>query len=261
MSALIYKGIDTASPISAEAAKKLRELGYSFVGRYLVPESGSTKWKALTAAEAKSLRDAGLAILLCWETTASRARNGATAGASDAATAAELAKKMGIPDGTAIFFAVDYDAPASDYTRIEAYLRGAKWNLGGYRLGLYAPAAVLNYMAKIDPNLVDYGWQCYAWSYGMKANAHFYQTAWQGDAKAQAVQKQVGFAVDLDEADSLDGLWMRRDLAQTALEWAQSYGIVSGSTETDKAIALAIWKYHNTFSREDSRDESGAITD
>lgn len=236
-----YKGIDTAAPISETAANQLREMGYSFVGRYLVPEQGNLKWKALTAAEAKILRSAGLAILLVWETTASRAKLGATAGASDGAEAAKRAKELGIADGTAICFAVDYDAPQGDYAKIEAYLRGARWNIGNYKLGLYATARLLNHAKSIivdgEP-LISYGWQCYAWSYGIKADVQAYQTAWQGDAAAKALERQLGFAVDLDEATTLDGMWRNITPEEEALAWAKSNGI----TENPE-IASAIWKY------------------
>ena len=228
---MMYKGIDTAAPISAEAAQKLKSLGYSFVGRYLVPEEGNLKWKALTAAEAKILRGTGLAILLCWETTASRARSGARAGAEDGMKAADRASKLEIPKDTAICFAVDYDAPKSDYAAIEAYLRSAKRNIGNYKLGLYAPVAVLNQMKPI----IDYGWQCYAWNYGEKSDVEAYQTAWQGDAAAKNLEKQLGFAVDLDEAKTLNGMWYE----ETPIEWAKRYGITG-----DVEIACAIYNYH-----------------
>ena len=243
---MMYKGIDTAAPISEAAARKLKELGYSFVGRYLVPAEGGTKWKALTAPEATIIRNAGLSILLCWETTASRAKSGAAAGAADGTEALKLAKAMQIPEETAIVFAIDYDAPTSDWAKIEAYMRGARWNIGNYQLGMYAPARVLNHFASIQADgkpLVAYGWQCYACSYGAKAEAQAYQTAWQGDAAAKALEKQLGFAVDLDEADSIDGMWNPYSEEELALKWAK------GITD-DPKIALALWKYHSIYGKE-----------
>lgn len=246
-------GIDTASPISANAARSLKAMGYSFVGRYLVPEEGNLKWKALTAAEAKILRSEGLSILLVWETLGNRARGGARAGSEDGISAARRAAELGIPDGTVICFAVDYDAPRSDYASIEAYLRSAKWNIGNYKLGLYAPAAVLNQMESI----IDFGWQCYAWSYGAKADVAAYQTAWQGDVAAKALEKQLGFAVDLDEAKSLDGMWRVSTPEDDALKWAKSHGIVTD--DADSKIALALWRYHCTFTNADDKKDSGLL--
>ena len=50
-----YDGVDTAAKITAATARTLRQEGYSFVVRYLVPDSGGTAWKALTAAEVSAL--------------------------------------------------------------------------------------------------------------------------------------------------------------------------------------------------------------
>lgn len=49
------------------------------------------------------------------------------------------------------------------------------------------------------------------------------------------------------------------DPAQDALKWAQDLGIVTGSTETDKAIALALWRYHSVTTPEDNKTTSGPL--
>ena len=77
---MTYQGIDTATKITATQAKKLRENGVSFVGRYLVPPG---MYKDITADEIQILHDAGLAILLCWEIGAGDIRQGAERGAKD----------------------------------------------------------------------------------------------------------------------------------------------------------------------------------
>ena len=48
-----FDGVDTAAKINARIADILKREGYSFVARYLVPES---LWKALTAQEAADPR-------------------------------------------------------------------------------------------------------------------------------------------------------------------------------------------------------------
>ena len=238
---MMFKGIDTAAPISEAAARKLKELGYSFVVRYLVPAEGGTKWKALTLPEANIIRNAGLSILLCWETTASRAKAGASAGATDGTAVLKLAKDMGIPDGTAICFAVDYDPPQSDWAQIEAYLRGGKWNIGNYKLGAYAPATL---MQKIYPGLVEFGWRTYAWNYGTCPDVQAYQISHDAASEAKAVAKKVGIvAVDLDEARTLDGMWNPKSEEEYALEWAKDI-------TDDPKIALALWKYHSIYGKE-----------
>ena len=95
-------GIDTAARITASVALKAKDAGQAFIGRYLVPTNYS---KALTVEEAEIIHDAGLGILLCWELTASRPKQGEVAGAEDGKAAREHAVKMKIPHSAAIYFA------------------------------------------------------------------------------------------------------------------------------------------------------------
>ena len=59
------KGIDCATALTAAKALEFKEDGYTFVGRYTVPEGS---WKALTADEVKAISDAGLYIVSVYET-------------------------------------------------------------------------------------------------------------------------------------------------------------------------------------------------
>ena len=77
---MMYEGIDTAARITAAQAARLRENGVSFVCRYIGPESWG---KTITRDEVAILHGAGLAILLCFETSAARMRGGARAGGRD----------------------------------------------------------------------------------------------------------------------------------------------------------------------------------
>jgi len=231
----MIKGIDTAASISLEAAKKLYAIGYRFAGRYIVPEAGVLKSKALTANEAKNILDAGLAILPIWETTGSRARGGASAGNADGVSALNRARELGIPEGTILVFTVDYNAPVGDYSLIEAYLRAARRQIGNYRLGLYAPSAVIREYGKI----ADWCWRTYAWNTGGAIDTDAYQTHYQDLMSAKSVQAKVGFPVDLDEAKSVELMWKKE---QDALEWAKSNKITD-----DPALAQAIWNYHHRF--------------
>ena len=249
----MIKGIDTAATVTMDSAKKLYSLGYRFVGRYIVPETEMFKWKVLKADEAKIIRSAGLAILPIWETSGARAKGGYAAGTTDGKAAAERAKEFGIPDGTVIVFAVDYDAPKSDYQSIESYFRAAKWNIGTYKIGMYAPSAVIKELG----NLVDFKWRTYAWNTG-SVDADCYQTHYQDNISAKALQTKVDFAVDLDETKSIDLMWKPTSPEQDALKWAQSFKITD-----DPALALAFWRYHNTFrnGEDDLQRPSGLTTD
>ena len=133
----MVKGIDCATKLTAQTAAAIRGEGYSFAGRYLVPNSGALAWKALTKTEAEAITEAGLRLLTVWETTVERVKGGAAAGAADGALALKCAREIGMPESGIIYFAVDYDAQADEMPTIEAYLRAARENTEEYEIGVY----------------------------------------------------------------------------------------------------------------------------
>ena len=244
-----YEGVDTAARIGAAAARWLRGGGFAFAARYLVPESGGTKWKALTKAEAAEIRAAGLALMLCWETAARRVRDGEAAGRSDAATARALAEAMGVPPGTVIYYAADYDVPAADHDAVEAYLRGAADAAGPYPVGLYGHDRLIAAMSA--RGACRRFWRSAAWSTG-DAGAAVVQTEWQGGARAKALAGTLGFAVDLDRADTLAGMWLpEAPAAETEAEAAHRWAVESGVTDGDmRDVSQAermLYRYHRRF--------------
>ena len=231
-----YLGVDCAVPVKLDGAHRLTENGVSFVGRYLVPES---MWKALTASEAKILRDAGLAILLCYELDADRVKGGANDGATDGKRARDLAKAMGIPHGTAIYFAVDYAPSESEYSTIERYFRAAKAACSPYAVGIYGSYYVVEEMKKRIPDL--YVWQCVAWSGGKVSPVrNVYQYQWSGGPDSTAMQEKVGFAVDLNSCDDLAGaaLWLpkyeeNKPWYADDMAWAEERGYIRDGRPND----------------------------
>jgi hypothetical protein len=196
MAAMATKGIDCAVPLTAEKARAIRAAGYEFVARYLVPERYA--WKRLTRAEAEAITAAGMKIVSVFETTANRPVRGAAAGAVDGAEALKEAKAIGQPLGTAIYFAVDYDAQPKDYDAIEAYLRAAAAAITGYRVGVYGSYAVIEEMAR--RGAAQHFWQTYAWSRGKRSQrANIYQHK-NGVTLA-------GHTVDLNESYGGEGWW------------------------------------------------------
>ncbi len=205
---MTYRGIDTAAAVSAEAAAKLKAEGYTFVGRYLSATTGANAWKVLQPDEAARIRGAGLAILLIWETTAARAKGGASAGAQDGTAAKTLAQSLSVPGGT-IYFAVDYNAPAADFGAVEAYLRAARAACAPYSAGVYGSRAVCEAMS--ERGAVRYLMQCCAWSSGMSDLCDVYQYQAQNGPAAKALAAKIGIlAVDLCVAADLRtaGMWM-----------------------------------------------------
>lgn len=234
-------GIDTAARLTALQARTLRSEGYEFAGRYLVPEVGTLRWKALTKAEAETLNAAGLKLLTVWETTADRARGGAAAGASDGASALRCARKIAMPVSGIIYFAVDFGAQESDMDAIEAYLRAAREKTAEYETGVYGPYSVVEEMAR--RGACGAFWQCVGWSNGKKsAHRNVYQAQW--GKIAAGVGVDVNECADMDaagiwdyEEENMTGEQIYKKLneyldGQPAPEWAKA--------ELDEAVALGI---------------------
>lgn len=191
------KGIDCAQPLNAKAANGIAAQGYEFAARYLVPASYA--WKRMTREEAEIITAAGMQIISVYETSASRPAGGAANGHADGKAAYEEAVAIGQPIGSAIYFAVDYDAQPKDYAAIEAYLRAAATELGtSYGTGVYGSYDVVEEMYK--RGAARHYWQTYAWSSGKKS------------ARANVWQYQngvtvAGHPVDLNESYGGEGWW------------------------------------------------------
>lgn len=157
-------GFDCATPLTAELAKRFKTGGYDYVGRYLVPNG----WKALTAAEVKAISDAGLKIVSVFETTADRALGGYEAGRQDGATAAQVAAMIGQPDGSCIYYAVDFDPAAAQMKTVVEYIRGASEATPNHTTGVYGSYDVI--VAVRNAAACSRFWQTYAWSGGKRAD-------------------------------------------------------------------------------------------
>ncbi len=192
------KGIDCATPLTAQLAKQLAAAGIEFVVRYLVPQR--YEWKRLTKAEVEFIRAAGLQLASVFETSASRPAGGAVAGSVDGQEAYNEAVLIGQPLGSAIYFAVDYDAQPKDYDAIEQYLWAAAKKVTGYAVGVYGSYAVIEEMAR--RKACTHFWQTYAWSKGKKsACANIYQ--YKNGTKLPG----VNLTLDLNESFGNEGFW------------------------------------------------------
>ena len=264
----MYTGIDTAARISAAQAAKIAAQGLSFVGRYLVPESYG---KALTEKEAAILREAGLAILLCWELGGEDMRQGAVKGAEHGARARKIAESMGVPSGTTIYFAADYDVPQRDLIYCGQYLNAAKAALGKYNAGAYGGERLITFLA--DRGLPIALWQCVAWTRQFNDAAAVIQYAWQGAAEAKVMAEKLGFAVDLDSCENMRsaGMWM--PTAEPTIDpwyvetmrWAAKEGICDGTRPEDCAtraeVAQMIRNYNRRFEAGDEKRDSGMLSE
>ena len=237
-------GIDTAAKLTYEIAAKAKAAGQAFVGRYLVPTSGPTASKALTKEESDAIHAANLGILLCWELTTNRAKQGEEAGKADGQTAYQLAVGMRIPYSAAIYFAVDYNAPKGDYAAIEQYLRAAAQAVSPYQCGVYGHYGVCEemYLRGVSTNL----WQCCAWSGSLiSPHAYLYQRQGSDGKESKAMAAKIGIAVDMDTCGSLEKahLWMpgtQSHWYDESWEWGQEQGICDGTRPEDTATRAEV---------------------
>lgn len=97
-------GCDAAQVLSLEDAQILKQNGYDIVGRYLTGDFATSVW------ELTNILNAGLNVFPIYETGSYKPSYFTTAqGASDAIAAVEACRRLGIPEGTIIYFTVDYD--------------------------------------------------------------------------------------------------------------------------------------------------------
>jgi LysM repeat protein len=188
------KMIDCATQLSAGMVEGLKAAGVTHVGRYLGPESS---WKALLKNEVDAIKKAGLQVVSIFETNPTRASYFSKAkGTSDAQDASNYAKVIGQPKGTAIYFAVDYDAQPGDMATIKAYFDGVKSAMKDYKVGVYGSYDVVTALK----GKVGFYWQTYAWSEGKVADhihIHQYKNG----------QRLAGIEVDFDEVLKEPGAW------------------------------------------------------
>lgn len=193
------RGFDCATPLTAMTAAAFASGGFSFSARYLVPSG----WKALTKLEAELINQAGIDIVSVFETTADRALGGRAAGLADGATAVQVAKKVGQPIGSCIYFAVDFEAKSSQMATVIEYIRAASESTPEYATGVYGSHAVIE--AVYAAGACSRFWQTRAWSYGKVSNrANIYQY----DCGPQGLGLTMnGIGVDLNESFGSEGAW------------------------------------------------------
>ena len=242
-----YQGFDTSQRITVGQAKNAAAQELTFVCRYLGPESWG---KTITRAEAKGLLDAGLSILLCYETVAARMRTGAPGGAEDGALALQCATELGVPEGTVIYFACDFDVQQSELPTCEEYINAARIALGRrYEVGIYGPERIVAHMS--EKGICRYFWQCVAWSRTFLPEASARQYAWQGDSRSIAMAAKIGvLAVDLDDCDDLvgAGMWQHNEpWYAKAMRYVKAKGLMNDGRPNDPVtraeLAMVIYRH------------------
>lgn len=156
----------THVPISAMHAG-----GYRFAMRYL---SWLPNGKVIGKNEFNQLLANDIAVGMNWEYDTSDQLRGAPGGRSDAAEAKRQMKALGTPAGKVCYFSADWDVAAYQLPTLRAYWAAANAVLSPeYRFGVYGGHRAVT--AALD--LGYFGWQTYAWSYGVwDPRTHIRQT-------------------------------------------------------------------------------------
>jgi len=134
----------------------LADSGIRFAFRYY----SQSFWKRLTVAEARTLTGAGIEIGIVYEDGPINVNYfTSTRGQADAQRAIGFAQAMGQPSGTAIYFAVDYDASLSHLPAISSYFTAvrSKLDIAGYQVGIYAGGTVCQTI-KDNQGLAAFSW-------------------------------------------------------------------------------------------------------
>jgi hypothetical protein len=148
----VARGIDL--PIDArDVSMELKQSRLDFVARYY--RDPASRWPTLSPEEARTVSSAGMDLVAVWESHSHRPDYFSYAsGYNDALAAYRQAKAIGQPSGSAIYFAVDFNAQAPDVMGpVDQYFRGVAAGLrtaGGeapeYRVGVYGSGSVCGYL-------------------------------------------------------------------------------------------------------------------
>lgn len=155
--------------------------GVTFVSRYLSWNVPSQVGKVITPGERDQILGAGIDIFANWEYDAKDALGGSAAGAIIGKAAAYQAAGLGYPRGACLFNSADWDVSDSEKAVVGAHFAALRpeYRARGYLLGAYGSYWLLKYL--FDHNLIDEGWQTYAWSGGY----------WDSRARLRQVQNGV----------------------------------------------------------------------
>lgn len=152
------KACDCSNVLNAQQALDLKAAGYQVVGRYLTGTVGGSTRKFITFEEIKNIKNAGLRVFPIYQDGGYKLQyfQDLRQGIVDAHTAIAAAKRIGIPSGTTIYFAVDFDCYGFQMISfIVPYFRKLKMifnsltNTKNYKIGIYAPRYICTYIGDL----------------------------------------------------------------------------------------------------------------
>jgi len=214
----MMRGFDVDQDVGHLAAQ-IKAAGYDFVGRYL---------KNLTVGEMRALSAAGISIVSIWERSGGRDSLNRGQGVVDGTNARAWALDLGQPKGSAIYSAIDYDAPVADWPEIADYFGAFNNALArDYECGAYGNGLMLGRL--LDTGIIDRAYL--AGASGWYGSAGF--TKWDIRQHPTITDQTLGIEIDPCEAVDDDfGAWM------LALEPSQMPTVPS-ALELQKALNAA----------------------
>jgi hypothetical protein len=150
-------GIYCMEKIPEELAVGLRSSGIEYV---------VCNFDLNSKKEADMLIKAGLKIVSIYESDAGYAGYfNEVRGIANGEKARSYAEYMGLPEGSAIYFPVYFDAQPSDMRSVLSYFHSVREGLGkSYKLGVYGSYSVLEMLYSFCA--ADYFWQTVGWPFG-----------------------------------------------------------------------------------------------
>jgi hypothetical protein len=154
--ALVTPAVDTNTNVTTYLPT-LAAAGVTAVGRYY----SINKSKLLTQIEAEAIANAGLSIFVVYEDGADPAKFNAGLGTFQAQQALICAREVGQPQGSAIYFAVDFDCTAAQFQQqITPYFHAISAVFAGqgfpYKIGVYGSGLVCQGL--LQAGLCSYTW-------------------------------------------------------------------------------------------------------
>jgi hypothetical protein len=150
-------GIDLPTDAS-DVLGELKTIPLAFVARYY--RDPASRWPTLTASEVQRLSALGVKLVTVWEWhSRDPAYFSYASGYNDALSAYLQAKTVRQPAGSAIYFAVDFNARDTALQQVDQYFRGVAAAGGGrpeYKIGVYGSGTVC---AEVKAaGLAQYSW-------------------------------------------------------------------------------------------------------
>lgn len=228
-------GCDVSQTLSEEDVKILKNNGYEIVGRYISGEF------ATSVEELTNILNAGLNVFPIYETGSYQTSYfSAEQGISDAIAAVEACRSFGIPEGTTIYFTVDYDMEGYQITSLVLPYFEAIYNKFNnaqlnYNIGIYGSRNVCS-------QVINAGYAQLAFvdgaSTGYSGNMGFEMPKqWAFNQIKEGVNIE-GIQVDNDKVSGLDSGF--NNLSQNGNIVVENHTVVTNATTGDDSSQNSI---------------------